>query len=79
MAGRELFRRHPDLRKELWGGELWTCSLNKNLKIAVPSWRFCPEKNQFFVDEHDYGKLNFLFGDKSIDGNAIRGFDARRR
>ena len=24
ITARELFRRHPDLRKELWGGELWT-------------------------------------------------------
>ena len=23
IAARELFRRHPDLRRELWGGELW--------------------------------------------------------
>ncbi len=24
LTAREMFRRHPDLRKELWGGELWT-------------------------------------------------------
>ena len=24
ITARELFKRHPDLRKELWGGELWT-------------------------------------------------------
>ena len=24
ITARELFRRHPELRKELWGGELWT-------------------------------------------------------
>ncbi len=24
ITARELFTRHPDLRKELWGGELWT-------------------------------------------------------
>ena len=24
ITARELFRRHPDLKKELWGGELWT-------------------------------------------------------
>ena len=24
ITARELFRRHPDIRKELWGGELWT-------------------------------------------------------
>jgi putative transposase len=24
LTARELFRRHPELRKELWGGELWT-------------------------------------------------------
>ena len=24
LTARELFKRHPDLRKELWGGELWT-------------------------------------------------------
>ena len=24
MTARELFRRHPDLKRELWGGELWT-------------------------------------------------------
>ena len=24
ITAKELFRRHPDLRKELWGGELWT-------------------------------------------------------
>lgn len=24
ITARELFSRHPDLRKELWGGELWT-------------------------------------------------------
>ena len=24
ITARELFRRHPDLRRELWGGELWT-------------------------------------------------------
>lgn len=24
ITARELFRRHPDLREELWGGELWT-------------------------------------------------------
>lgn len=24
ITARELFRKHPDLRKELWGGELWT-------------------------------------------------------
>ena len=24
LTAREIFKRHPDLRKELWGGELWT-------------------------------------------------------
>ena len=24
IAAKEMFRRHPELRKELWGGELWT-------------------------------------------------------
>ena len=24
IVAREMFRRHPDLRRELWGGELWT-------------------------------------------------------
>lgn len=24
ILARELFRHHPDLRKDLWGGELWT-------------------------------------------------------
>ena len=24
ITARELFKKHPDLRKELWGGELWT-------------------------------------------------------
>jgi putative transposase len=24
LTGRELFRRFPDLKKELWGGEFWT-------------------------------------------------------
>ena len=24
ITARELFKRHPDLRGELWGGELWT-------------------------------------------------------
>lgn len=24
LTARELFRRHPDLKKVLWGGELWT-------------------------------------------------------
>ena len=24
IAAREMFKRHPDLKKELWGGELWT-------------------------------------------------------
>ena len=24
IAAKEMFRRHPDLRRELWGGELWT-------------------------------------------------------
>ena len=24
ITARELSKRHPDLRKELWGGELWT-------------------------------------------------------
>ena len=24
LTARELFRRYPELRKELWGGELWT-------------------------------------------------------
>ena len=24
ITARELFRLHPELRKELWGGELWT-------------------------------------------------------
>ena len=24
ITARELFRIHPDLKKELWGGELWT-------------------------------------------------------
>jgi putative transposase len=24
ITARELFRRHPDLERELWGGELWT-------------------------------------------------------
>lgn len=24
IVAREMFQRHPDLRKELWGGELWT-------------------------------------------------------
>jgi putative transposase len=24
IVARELFRRHPDLKRELWGGELWT-------------------------------------------------------
>src|SRR3989344_1652766 len=24
ITARELFARHPDLKKELWGGELWT-------------------------------------------------------
>jgi len=24
ITARELFRRHPDLKKELWGGALWT-------------------------------------------------------
>ena len=24
IMARELFRRHPDLKKELWGGELWS-------------------------------------------------------
>lgn len=24
ITARELFKRHPDLKQELWGGELWT-------------------------------------------------------
>ena len=24
ITAKQLFRRHPDLRKELWGGEFWT-------------------------------------------------------
>lgn len=24
ITARELFKKHPDLRRELWGGELWT-------------------------------------------------------
>jgi len=24
IIARELFKKHPDLKKELWGGELWT-------------------------------------------------------
>ena len=24
LTARELFRRHPELKKELWGGELWS-------------------------------------------------------
>src|SRR3990167_57516 len=24
ITARELFKRHPDLKRELWGGELWT-------------------------------------------------------
>ena len=24
ITAREVFRRHPDVKKELWGGELWT-------------------------------------------------------
>ena len=24
ITARELFKKHPDLKKELWGGELWT-------------------------------------------------------
>ena len=24
IMAKQLFQRHPDLRKELWGGELWT-------------------------------------------------------
>ena len=24
IAARELFKKHPDLKRELWGGELWT-------------------------------------------------------
>ncbi len=24
ITAKELFKQHPDLRKELWGGELWT-------------------------------------------------------
>ena len=24
IMAKELFKRHPDLRRELWGGELWT-------------------------------------------------------
>jgi putative transposase len=24
LMAKELFRHHPDLKKELWGGELWT-------------------------------------------------------
>lgn len=24
VTAKQLFRRHPDLRKELWGGEFWT-------------------------------------------------------
>jgi len=24
ITARELFRKHPDLKKQLWGGELWT-------------------------------------------------------
>lgn len=24
ITARELFKKHPDLEKELWGGELWT-------------------------------------------------------
>ena len=24
ITARELFKRHPDLKKDLWGGELWT-------------------------------------------------------
>ncbi|MCB4757111.1 MAG: IS200/IS605 family transposase [Elusimicrobia bacterium] len=24
VVAREMFKRHPDLREELWGGELWT-------------------------------------------------------
>ncbi len=26
VTAKQLFRRHPDLRKELWGGEFWTDS-----------------------------------------------------
>ena len=24
ITAREMFKRHPDLKRELWGGELWT-------------------------------------------------------
>jgi len=24
ITARELFAKHPDLKKQLWGGELWT-------------------------------------------------------
>jgi putative transposase len=24
VTAKQLFRRHPNLRKELWGGEFWT-------------------------------------------------------
>ena len=24
LTARELFKKHPDIKKELWGGELWT-------------------------------------------------------